>query len=146
MSRGMNISFCLGGLAATAVFMNPQYYHLDDGQRIAQALIAGFAVFIFCIVSWLLINLIKSGSNKAMEMHDKAKEIHNEAFVVREEKPRDIINNKENKTMLQNWYNSMTPMQVKFLWIVSFLLVFLYGIGLIPLALLIYLKLGNQRV
>jgi len=47
--------------------------------------------------------------------------------------------------MLQDWYNGITPWQRNFLWIVSILLIACYGIGLIPLALLIYLKLGNQR-
>ena len=139
MSRGMKISSWLGGLTTAAVFINPQYHHLSDGQRMMQAVIAGSVVFIFCVICCLLIKLIKSGFNKAME-------INRESFILHEGKPSEVINQKRKPAMLKNWYNSMTPMQVKFLWIVSFLLVFLYGIGLIPLALLIYLKLGNQRV
>ena len=46
---------------------------------------------------------------------------------------------------LQDWYYSNTTGQRKFLWILSVVLVPVYGIGLIPLALLIYIKLGNQQ-
>ena len=45
---------------------------------------------------------------------------------------------------LQDWYYSNTTGQRKFFWILSILLVFLFGIGLIPLALLIYIKLGDE--
>ena len=49
---------------------------------------------------------------------------------------------KNNK--LQSWYNGVTVGQRKFLWIISFLLVPVWGIGLVPLAILIYLKLGMK--
>ena len=45
---------------------------------------------------------------------------------------------------LQLWYNYNTPGQRLFLWIVSVLLIFAFGIGLIPLILFIYLELGRR--
>ncbi|MDR2712495.1 MAG: hypothetical protein LBB91_05215 [Clostridiales bacterium] len=137
----MKISSWLGGLTATSVFVK-QYasgYGSSVELSMFQGAIAGFVVFIICVICSFLIKLIKAGFNKA-------KQINSESFVVPEGKSSEAVNKKRRSAMLQNWYNSMTPMQVKFLWIVSFLLVFIYGIGLIPLALLIYLKLGNQRV
>ena len=68
------------------------------------------------------------------------------AKAILEGKTNDIVKQKGKPTMLQNWYNSITPWQRKFLWILSILLILVYGIGLIPLALLIYLKLGNQKI
>ena len=118
--------------------MNPQYHHLADGQRIMQAVIAGIAVFILCLICAFFFKLLRSGVNKA-------KKINTEAFVVKEDKSSDAVNNKRKSTVLQDWYNNITPWQRYFLWILSLLLVVVYGIGLIPLALLIYLKLGNQR-
>jgi len=46
---------------------------------------------------------------------------------------------------LQTWYNDITVGQRTFLWILSVLLIPLFGIGFVPLALLIYLKLGMRQ-
>lgn len=45
---------------------------------------------------------------------------------------------------MKKWYNNLTPKQLIFLYIISVVLIVPYGIGLVPLALLIYLKLGNS--
>jgi hypothetical protein len=45
---------------------------------------------------------------------------------------------------MKDWYRNMTEGQKKFVYIVSAALVFVYGIGLFPLAILIYLQLGQQ--
>jgi hypothetical protein len=47
--------------------------------------------------------------------------------------------------MLQNWYhNGITVGQRRLLWIVSVLLIMVFGVGLIPLAFLLYLHLGEH--
>ena len=43
---------------------------------------------------------------------------------------------------MKNWYESITKGQKVFLYSLSSFLVLVYGIGLIPLLLLIYLQLG----
>lgn len=45
---------------------------------------------------------------------------------------------------LNEWYDGMTKGQRYFVWAVSAAGVLVYGIGLIPLVLLIYLQLGAQ--
>jgi len=47
---------------------------------------------------------------------------------------------------LENWYNNITPSQRTFIWMLSILLVLLYGVGFIPLALLIWIKLGSVTI
>lgn len=46
--------------------------------------------------------------------------------------------------MLKKWYWSMTTGQKIFLYLISACAVLVYGTGLIPLALLIYLQLGGK--
>jgi hypothetical protein len=48
-----------------------------------------------------------------------------------------------NKAM-SNWYKNMPKGQKIFVYLVSTALVVVYGIGLIPLTTLIYLKLGQS--
>lgn len=45
---------------------------------------------------------------------------------------------------LNQWYKDMTSGQRKFVYFVSLCLVIVFGIGLAPLALLIYLHLGQD--
>lgn len=45
---------------------------------------------------------------------------------------------------LVHWYTNMTKPQRVFVYIVSVLLIPAYGLGLVPLALLIYIQLGNS--
>ena len=45
---------------------------------------------------------------------------------------------------MKKWYRDMTKAQKVFVYFVSIALVIVYGIGLIPLAVLIYLGLGNR--
>lgn len=52
---------------------------------------------------------------------------------------------KENTGTIQKWYNNMTKAQRMYVYIVSCLLIFVYGIGLIPLSVLIYCKLGTRK-
>lgn len=47
-------------------------------------------------------------------------------------------------TVLSAWYTGMTKGQKIFVYFASSALVFLFGVGLIPLALLIYLELGQR--
>ncbi|MCE9679431.1 hypothetical protein LZP69_09625 [Shewanella sp. AS1] len=44
---------------------------------------------------------------------------------------------------MKNWYKKMTKGQKIFVYLVSMALVLVYGIGLLPLAILIYLQLGE---
>ena len=46
---------------------------------------------------------------------------------------------------LQKWYNHMNRQQRMFLWIVSFCLIPIWLIGVIPLCILIYCKLGMNK-
>lgn len=46
---------------------------------------------------------------------------------------------------LQNWYNSINKNQKILLWLASGCLVFVYGAGLVPLVLLMYLQLGIKN-
>jgi len=46
---------------------------------------------------------------------------------------------------MQNWYIGMTGGQKKLVYIVSILLVPIWGIGLFSLIVLIYLQLGQKR-
>lgn len=46
---------------------------------------------------------------------------------------------------LNQWYRDMTSKQKKFVYFVSLCLVMVFGIGLAPLALLIYLHLGQDN-
>lgn len=45
---------------------------------------------------------------------------------------------------MKRWYENMTKGQRTFVYFVSLALVFLYGIGLLPLSVLIYLHLGRS--
>lgn len=45
---------------------------------------------------------------------------------------------------MKEWYDSITPNQKVFLFLVSIPLIFLWGVGLIVLAVLIYLELGAK--
>ena len=54
-----------------------------------------------------------------------------------------MISIKENIDM-KKWYRDMTKAQKIFVYFVSIALVSVFGIGLIPLAVLIYLGLGNR--
>ena len=44
---------------------------------------------------------------------------------------------------MKEWYDNLTVGQLKLLYFVSFLLIFFYGIGLIPLTVLIFYALGD---
>ena len=44
---------------------------------------------------------------------------------------------------MKNWYKGLTKGQKIFVYFLSIALVLVYGIGLVPLALLIYLALGD---
>jgi len=44
---------------------------------------------------------------------------------------------------IENWYESINQSQKIFLWVISFIAIICYGIGLLPLAGLIYLELGK---
>jgi len=46
--------------------------------------------------------------------------------------------------VLNAWYTGMTKGQKIFVYLASCALVFVFGVGLIPLALLIYLELGQR--
>jgi hypothetical protein len=45
---------------------------------------------------------------------------------------------------MRNWYDGITSGQKLFLFALSIILVFVYGIGLIPLCILIYCELGAR--
>jgi len=45
---------------------------------------------------------------------------------------------------LNNWYENITKGQKIFIYFTSVALIMLFGIGLIPLAILIYLELGER--
>ena len=45
---------------------------------------------------------------------------------------------------MKNWYKNISKGQKKFIYFVSLCLVLAYGIGLLPLAILIYLELGKK--
>lgn len=45
---------------------------------------------------------------------------------------------------IEDWYRDMPKGQKAFVYLVSIALVIAYGIGLLPLALLIYLELGER--
>jgi hypothetical protein len=45
---------------------------------------------------------------------------------------------------MKNWYKKMPKGQKIFVYLVSIALVLVYGIGLLPLAILIYLELGQR--
>jgi hypothetical protein len=45
---------------------------------------------------------------------------------------------------MKNWYKNITKGQKKFVYFVSICLIFAFGIGLLPLAILIYLELGSK--
>ncbi len=45
---------------------------------------------------------------------------------------------------MKQWYKSMPKGQKVFVYFVSVALIMLYGIGLLPLAILIYLELGKD--
>lgn len=47
-------------------------------------------------------------------------------------------------TRMQKWYRGMTKGQKVFVYVVSTALILCAGIGLLPLAVLIYLELGNK--
>lgn len=53
------------------------------------------------------------------------------------------INPRKGKFM-KNWYRTLTKEQKIFVYLVSMALVLAYLIGLIPLAVLIYLELGER--
>lgn len=45
---------------------------------------------------------------------------------------------------MKNWYKKMLKGQKIFVYLVSIALILVYAIGLIPLAILIYLELGER--
>ena len=45
---------------------------------------------------------------------------------------------------MKNWYKNMPKGQKKFVYFVSIALLLVFGIGLLPLAILIYLELGER--
>jgi hypothetical protein len=45
---------------------------------------------------------------------------------------------------MKSWYRNMPKRQKTFVYIVSIALVFFWGIGLLPLIVLIYLELGER--
>lgn len=45
---------------------------------------------------------------------------------------------------IEDWYRNMPKGQKIFVYFVSIALVFVFGIGLLPLAILIYLELGKR--
>lgn len=45
---------------------------------------------------------------------------------------------------MKNWYKTINIGQKIFIYLVSIALVLAYGIGLLPLAILIYLELGER--
>ena len=45
---------------------------------------------------------------------------------------------------MKNWYKNISKGQKKFVYFVSICLVMVFGIGLLPLAILIYLELGSK--
>ena len=45
---------------------------------------------------------------------------------------------------IKNWYENISKGQKKFVYFVSICLIFAFGIGLLPLAILIYLELGSK--
>lgn len=46
---------------------------------------------------------------------------------------------------MKNWYQNMNKNQKIFVYLVSVALVLFYGVGLLPLAVLIYLQLGQKE-
>ncbi|MGF6921710.1 hypothetical protein [Paraburkholderia sp. 40] len=52
--------------------------------------------------------------------------------------------NRPSAETMKNWYANITNGQKVFLYLVSSLLILVYGLGLIPLVVLIYLQLGVQ--
>ena len=45
---------------------------------------------------------------------------------------------------MKNWYKNMPKGQKIFVWLVSAALVFVYLVGLVPVAILTYLELGER--
>jgi hypothetical protein len=45
---------------------------------------------------------------------------------------------------MKKWYKNITDGQKKFVYLVSICLIFVFGFGLLPLAILIYLELGGK--
>lgn len=45
---------------------------------------------------------------------------------------------------LSEWYKNMNPKQRKFVWFCSLALIMVWGVGLLPTAILIYIKLGEK--
>jgi len=45
---------------------------------------------------------------------------------------------------MKYWYRNMPKGQKKFVWFVSIALVFAYFVGLVPVAILTYLELGER--
>lgn len=45
---------------------------------------------------------------------------------------------------MQNWYNSIEANQKLFIFMLSTLSILVFGIGLIPIAVLVYLELGSN--
>ncbi len=46
---------------------------------------------------------------------------------------------------MKNWYQNMNKNQKIFVYLVSVALVLFFGVGLLPLAVLIYLQLGQKE-
>jgi uncharacterized membrane protein YhdT len=65
MSRGIKISILASVFVAVCAFLlhSAQYEGYSD-PPIFHAMVAGVATFIFCLVCWLLIKLVKSGFKK----------------------------------------------------------------------------------
>ena len=46
---------------------------------------------------------------------------------------------------MQQWYNKINNRQKRLVWGISIGLILIWGIGLIPLSILMYLKLGSNN-
>jgi len=57
-----------------------------------------------------------------------------------------VANNKWNNIMkaMKNWYKEINKGQKIFLYLISTFLILLFGAGLLPLSVLIYLELGER--
>ncbi len=97
-----------------------------------EGIIAIIAIIAMILGTYVLINLPKLLKKFIIKPIDKLAQ-----------GASDMKN--ENTGFLQKWYNGMTYGQRLFVWIVSGMLIFIYGVGLIPLSILIYCKLGTSK-
>jgi TPP-dependent trihydroxycyclohexane-1,2-dione (THcHDO) dehydratase len=132
-----NAAFALRSLG---VDLNNKYGMLDQADRITR----------------LLKELFVELPEVAEKLGEDAEAIENlrrQALTMEKNKARrerDVMTvkslNSTNKKeySMKNWYQCMTKGQKKFVYFVSMSLVLAYGIGLFPLAVLIYLELGQR--